>query len=626
MNGIINVFINFLGCIINWIYTICNNYGITILIFTILSKVIMFPINILIQKNSIKMVKMKPKIEELKLKYKDNKDAFMEAQMDLYEKEKYHPTVGIIPLLLQIPIILGLIEVISNSQTYINNIKNTYFLGIDLAVIPTIQNYVVIPILAGISTVLLCVFQNRLNVLQKEEGIYNKLITGGITVGITVYFIFLVPTGVGIYWIVGNLLSIIQLYVLNWIFPPKKYIDYEALEKLKNIKKEENKKRKQTRKKSKYYYKKFFEEENISKVKLVFFAEQSGFYKYYKGMIEYILNNSDIVIHYITTDINDKIFEMKNERIIPYFIDTKELIPLFMKLECDIIVMTTPELQNYYLKRSIIKKDIEYIFTDHGLGSENLLYRADALAHYDTIFVKNLKQEQEIRAIEKKWNFKPKNLLRTGYTLLEDMIKDYEENKVENTIKTIVIAPSWQEDNIMDCCIDEIIEGLLKTDYKILVRPHPQYIKTQPDKIQAFIDKYEKCFSDRFILEKDFSSNSTIYNADLVITDWSSIGYEFSFSTTKPCLYVNTKMKILNKDYKLIDVVPLDLEVRDKIGRSIDLKEINNIVQYIDDLILNQEEYKKKNLSLRDENVFNLGYADKIEGEYIINKLKEKGK
>jgi len=93
MNIIIDCFANILGYIMNIIYQICGNYGITIFIFTIFTKIVLFPINIMIQKNSIKMVKMKPKIEELKMKYEGDKETFMEAQIELFEKEKYHPSM-----------------------------------------------------------------------------------------------------------------------------------------------------------------------------------------------------------------------------------------------------------------------------------------------------------------------------------------------------------------------------------------------------------------------------------------------------------------------------------------------------------------------------------------------------
>lgn len=618
----LEIFSNFLGFIISKIFLVCKNYGWTIILFTLFSKIVLFPINILIQKNSIKMVKMKPKIEELKIKYENDKDAFMEEQINLFEKEKYHPTFGILPLLIQIPIILGLIEVIRNPEMYISNVTDMIFYNIDLAIIPTLNQNLIIPILAAISTILLCWFQDKNNVLQKEESIVSKFFSSGLTIVITIYFVFIVPAGVGLYWTVGNVLAIFQLSILNWLIPPKKYVDYDALDKIKKYKKEKKEKQRLENKKSKYYYKKFFEEENINKMKLVFYSEQSGFYKYYKGMIEYILNNSDIVIHYVTSDINDKVFELNNNQLIPYFINTKQLIPLFMKLECDIVVMTTPDLQNLYLKRSIVKKNIEYIFTNHALGSSNLLYRQNALDHYDTIFAKTYKQEEEVRATEKLRNTKPKRIIQTGYTLLEDLIAEYSKTKKQNEIKTIMIAPSWQEDNLLDSCLDKMLEQMLQSKYKIIIRPHPQYIKLYPQKVKEIIRKYEKYIGENFIIEEDFSSNSTIYNSDLVITDWSGIGYEFSFATTKPCLFINTKMKILNPNYKDIPVVPIDIEIRDKVGKAIDKKDLNNINQIIDELINNQEAYMEKNKILREKYVCNLGKAAEIEGEYIINRLK----
>ena len=167
----IKQFANILGILINAIYRVTNNYGFTIIVFTLVSKVILFPINILIQKNSIKMVKIKPKLEELKYKYSENKEKFMEEQIALFEKEKYKPSLGIIPLLIQIPIILALIKVVENPNTYIQNLNSMQFLNMDLSIIPTLRNYSIIPILSLVSCITLCYFQNKLNVLQKEESI-----------------------------------------------------------------------------------------------------------------------------------------------------------------------------------------------------------------------------------------------------------------------------------------------------------------------------------------------------------------------------------------------------------------------------------------------------------------------
>lgn len=94
-----------LGYLMKFCYDIINNYGLAIIVFTLLTKVVLFPISLLVQKNSIKMIKIKPKLDALKYRYVDDKDALLDAQHDLFKKEKYNPFAGTIPLLLQLPLI-----------------------------------------------------------------------------------------------------------------------------------------------------------------------------------------------------------------------------------------------------------------------------------------------------------------------------------------------------------------------------------------------------------------------------------------------------------------------------------------------------------------------------------------
>lgn len=609
----------FFGNVMNCIYNIINSYGLSIIIFSILAKIILFPLSIIVQKNSIKMVKMKPQIDELKLKNYGDKDAFMEAQIELFEKEKYHPSLGIIPLLIQIPIILGLVYVIKDPYKYIDGLNTMNFCGINLAKNPSNIDYFIIPILAMISTIILWLIENKVNVLQKEQNFANKLFTGIITIGITVYFVYLVPNGVGMYWICGDIFAIIQLFILNSIFPPKKYVDYDYLEKIKRQKNEKIIFEKESKKKSKYYYKKFFEEENIENMELVFYAEKGAYYKYFKRTIEYILKNSDIKIHYITSDMNDKIFEFNNSKLIPYYIATKELIPLFMKMEADIVIMTTPDLQNLYLKRSIVRKDVKYIYTMHGIGSPNLTLKTGALDYFDIIFAVGSFVVKDIRQIESLRKTKKKQIVECGYPLLDDMIDSY-SGENQNEPKTILIAPSWQKDNIIDSCIEDILSNTLNKKYNIILRPHPQYIKHFADKIEYLSTKFNEKENENFKIERDFSSNETVYNADLLITDWSNIAFEYSFSTLKPVLFVNTPMKVMNDDYQEIENIPIDIYLRDKIGKSIDIEKIDCINDIIEELLYTKD-ISQKICEIRNENIFNIGNSAQVAGKFIIDEI-----
>ena len=617
----IEQFAKILGVLIKIIYKIIDNYGITLIIFTLISKIILFPINIIIQKNSIKMIKIKPKIEELKYKYSEDKDKFMEKQIELFEKEKYRPFLGIIPLLIQIPIILALIRVIEKPNFYIVNLKNSYFMGMNLSLIPSLDSYIIIPILAGISAIVLCIFQNKENVLQKEESFLSKIFTSVLTTIITIYFAFLVPIGVSIYWILGNIFAIFQIYVLNIIFPPKKYINYNELNYWKDLNKKSKQEYKNNKIREKEDYENFLKQQSLNKVKLIFYSEKSGFYKYFSGIIQYILNNSNIEIHYITSDPNDNIFNTKKDRLNTYYVGKNKLISLFMKIEADVVVMTTPDLQKYYLKKSLVRKDVEYIYLDHGMTSLNLTLRTGALDYFDTIFANNEEQVKEIKEIEKLRKTKQKNIVKVGFPFIDDLIKKYKKDNYKSDEKSLLIAPSYQQDNILESCIDDILEKLLNTEYKIIVRPHPQYIQRNPEKVNDLINKYENKFNNNFYFELDFSTNESIYRSDLLITDWSGIGIEYSLTTTRPTLYINTKMKIINKDYKKINVEPIDIVLRNKIGKAIEKQDIKKIKNIVDKLISSKEEYKDKIVDARNKYLFNIGSSSKIAGEYIINKI-----
>lgn len=678
------------GYLLRLCYLLIQNYGFAIVLFTLFTKFILLPVSLLVQKNSIKMVKMKPELDALKCKYTDDKDAYLDEQVALYKREKYKPFAGVIPLLIQIPIIFGLIDVIYKPLKYvlllsqdiiaeftriaasfgdlgyspelrivelladpanrevfmqasgqfssaevssaIDSISRMQldFFGISLSSIPSFawNLLLLVPVLAGVSAWLLCYFQNRVNVLQAEQ---NKLSQWGMTIFMicfSTFFAFVVPAGVGIYWIAGNLFAIPFLYLVNLIYNPKKFIDYKYLETMKKILLEKKEKEKLYKKRSSRDYKRFCKDETQENMKIMFFSEQSGFYKYFKNLIEAIINNSDVVVHYVTNDPNDVVFTFDNPQLVPYYVNEKKIIPLMMKVEADIVVMTVPDLEKYYIKKSRVRKDVEYIYTDHGVTSLNLTYRPGALDHFTTIFAVNKSQVAEIRAMEKLRHTPRKNILECGYGLIDNMIREYQAlPKAENEKKTILIAPSWQEDNILDSCLDPMLENLLgREDYRVIVRPHPQYIRRFPINMEMILEKYKDRFSEDFAIETDFSSNVTVYTADLVITDWSSIGYEFTFATDKPALFINTKIKAINPDWEKIDVVPFEIEARNKIAKSIDKEEVSEIDRAVEELFEKREEYAEKIRDMKENFFFNIGHSGEFGAKYILARLAQNAK
>ena len=679
-----------LGQVMFWCYSLTASYGVAILLFTLLTKIALFPLSVIAQKNSIKMVRMAPDLDDIRRYNSGNGELIAQETRELYKKEKYNTITGVLPLLVQIPIILGLINVIYNPLQHLLRLPqqtisdltacaaellgkagedlgytgqilvleeirrtpesfaavpdaapavqqamglNMDFFGLNLSAIPTITNItVLIPVLSGLSALALCLVQNKFNVLQQTAGFISKWGMTIFLVAFSTYFAAVLPGGLGLYWTAGNLLSIPVLGVCNLMYNPKKYVDYTRLAEMVKETPEEKRARRQRNKelasRSKQDIRRFFAAGNLHE--LVFYSEANGFYKYFKGYIEYILKNSDITVHYVTSDPEDRIFGADEPRIRPYFINDRDLVSLFMRMDADVFIMTTPDLEKYHLKRSLARKDVEYIYTDHGMNSFHLVLKEGALDHFDTIFLYGPNHIEEVRQTEFVYGLKQKTLVKTGYALFDELLQRVQElgkqGENKNARRRIVIAPSWQKDNLLDLCLPELVDGLSGKDRDIVIRPHPEFVKRFPYKIEQIKERYKDRLGKDIRLETDFSSSESVYTADVLVTDWSSVATEYSYTTKKPTLFINTPMKIMNPNYKRIPAVPLEISQRDEIGVSLDISELDSIGEISEKLINDRNEWKQRITEILELNLYNIGDGARNGAEYIIERIERKRK
>ena len=619
----------FLSRIMDWCYGICGNYGWAIVLFTFLTKIILLPLSLWTYFNGITMVKIQPDINFIKVKYWGQPDQIAEETSKLYKEKKYSPLASVIPTIVQVLLLIVVVGVI---RTGIENPAIDMTFGpVNLGDVPAEKglSLIWVPLIAGAAALVLCIAQNKSSVLQAEQSKLNQYGTLALSVGLSVYLGWFVAVGTAFYWVCSNLFAVLQLYICNWIFKPRQYVDYERLEESKRQlaelegigkkKKEgyfsENKRRERAD------YKRFF---SVVNKHLVFYSESNGFYKYFKGYIEYLLENTNLTIHYITSDPNDKIFEMEktNPHIRGYYIGENKLITLMMKMDADVVCMTMPDLENYHIKRSYVRDDVEYVFMPHGLIGTNVFMRRGCTDHFDTVFLTGKRQKEEEEQIEIVYGLKKRNLVEVGYPLIDDMRADYAKTEHhENKRKKILIAPSWQKDNIVDSCLETILDQLKDKDYEVIVRPHPQEVRLKHEYMETLKQKYEPL---GIQVQTDFTSNNPVLEADLLITDWSSITFEYAFTTLRPILFINTPMKVMNPEYEKIDVVPLMLQLRDELGMNLDLDALDKTAETVDYLLTHTDEYHQKIDDFIHEYTYNLDGSAAVGGQYIIRTIQEK--
>jgi YidC/Oxa1 family membrane protein insertase len=273
-----------------------------------------------------------------------------------------------------------------------------------------------------------------------------------------------------------------------------------------------------------------------------------------------------------------------------------------------------------------VRNDIEYIYIPHGMDSLNLTMRTGSVDHYDTVFCVGPHQKEEIEKTETVYGLPKKNLVECGYSLLDEMIAEYEKKSVEaHEKKQILIAPSWQPDNIVDSCLESILDRLKQCgDYHIIVRPHPQHVRHKKEYMESLKARYEN--DGNIEIQTDFSSNSTVFESDLMITDWSGIAYEFAYTTKRPVLFINTPMKVMNPEYQKIDTVPLNILLRDCIGKSLDVDRMDEIKDVVDELLQNSEKYYTIIDKFVKTYVYNPGESAATGAKYIVRQLQKRKK
>ena len=188
-----------------------GNWGWTIVILTILIKLVLYPLS---YKGMVSMQKLKdlaPKMKEIQAKYKDDKQKQSMHMMELYKKHGANPMGGCLPLILQIPVFFAIYRVLLNAI----ELKGApwMFWVHDLA---EMDPYFVLPVLMGVTMFL----QQKItpNTMQDEM---QKKIFQFLPVIFTFFFLWF-PAGLTLYWFINNLFTIGQQYFINQVFEKKR--------------------------------------------------------------------------------------------------------------------------------------------------------------------------------------------------------------------------------------------------------------------------------------------------------------------------------------------------------------------------------------------------------------------
>ena len=190
-----------------WINNMVGNWGWAIILFTLLVKLILFPLS---YKGMMSMQKMKdlaPKMKELKEKYKGDPAKMNAQMMEMYKKHGANPMGGCLPMLLQIPVFFALYRVLLNAD----ELQGAVWIGGWIDNLAAADPYYILPVLMGVSMW----FQQKITPNNFTDPLQEKIFQWFPVIMAGMFIIMPFPSGLVLYWVVNNIFTIGQQYVIN---------------------------------------------------------------------------------------------------------------------------------------------------------------------------------------------------------------------------------------------------------------------------------------------------------------------------------------------------------------------------------------------------------------------------
>ena len=306
----------------------------------------------------------------------------------------------------------------------------------------------------------------------------------------------------------------------------------------------------------------------LIKIKLLFSAKKNGVATTDTNYKKYVVYNEgmqywnvfkpvcdefekrQIELTYYTSAQNDPCFEQNYKFVKPEFIGEGNMA--FVKLNmlsAGVVLMTTPGLQVYQLKRSKHVKHYAHVL--HA-ASDATMYRLFGIDYFDSVLLSGDYQKKDIITLEKQRNIKPKELVTVGCPYLDTLNDKIQSiQKEENHNFTVLVSPSWGKSSLLTKYGEKLLEPLAKTNWNIIIRPHPQSKKSEPEILKRLEEMYKNCTNVSWDYERD--NIYSMKKSDIMISDFSGIIYDYTFLCDKPVIYVNAHLDLRPYDAYDID-------------------------------------------------------------------------
>ncbi|MCQ2584340.1 MAG: CDP-glycerol glycerophosphotransferase family protein [Treponema sp.] len=354
--------------------------------------------------------------------------------------------------------------------------------------------------------------------------------------------------------------------------------------------------------------------------KYVIYCEDKRYWNTFKPVLDEAERRQIEVTYFVATD-KDPVFQEDYKYVKAEVIgEGNSAFAKLNMLSAGVVLMTTPGLQVYQLKRSRNVKHYAHIL--HA-AADATMYRLFGIDYFDSVLVTGDCLKEDIRTLEKKRGLPEKELVTVGCPYLDvfsEKIMGIPEE--ENHKFTILVSPSWGPSALLSRYGEKLLDPLIESGMKVIIRPHPQSKISEKEMLESLEKRYEG----KENLEWDYNSDNiySMKKADIMISDFSGIIFDYTFLFDKPVMYVNAEMDL--RPYDAYDLTEKDngkkiweFEALRSFGIELKEDQFENIAEVIQNAS-DSKELSDARHKAREEVWMHRGEAGKAVMDFLVEK------
>ena len=287
---------------------------------------------------------------------------------------------------------------------------------------------------------------------------------------------------------------------------------------------------------------------NADRIPLVIFSDNKRYWNVFEPVCRE-LDRRGVDVVYMTASPDDPVLDCPYEHVRGEFIgENNRAFAKLNFLNASIVLSTTPGLDVYQWKRS---KGVQcYVHMLHA-ANEVIMYRMFGIDYYDVLMLSGEYQVRNVRYLEKIRGLPEKELVKIGIPYMDEMAArlaadrhtqepaDPKGKEPEACPRTVLLAPSWGKSAIFAKYGGKIIEVLKNSGYHIIIRPHPQSFLAEKELLAELMQEYPE--SRQIEWNRDNDNYEALKRADILISDFSGVIFDFSLVHDKPVIYADTE-------------------------------------------------------------------------------------